>query len=362
MKSIKKQLDESLVKHHKENPYQKFPLRPSSAGYCSKRLGFDLAGYLGKMEVKPEVKAPNVIRLLSLGHSIEYAVFQNFKVSPITVAYQQQVVTFMKLEPEEAPLIEGSVDGVFIWDDYKAVVDCKSAKDSWSSSYRSRFDETQDWIRSIPGVEEIYDGEFYVNDMETFVEAIRGDFLFDNIAQLNVYLGAGFFQTRGITEGVILKYCKNDSEIYLIRFPFSQALFDEVKNKFQDVYTKVTQDKIHELKCDYPLGSIICAFCPYKDQCRGEDALKSWLNNEYPNKKWPTKSSKSENHKMLEHLFNEFSQCENSLEYKKELEEKISQLCEKEQINKIELDNGDVYELKLLKSPRPHISIRKGKK
>jgi hypothetical protein len=65
---------------------------------------------------------------------------------------------------------------------------------------------------------------------------------------------------------------------------------------------------------------------------------------------------------MLEHLFKEFSQCENSLEYKKELEEKISQLCEKEQINKIELDNGDVYELKLLKSPRPHISIRKGKK
>jgi hypothetical protein len=104
-----------------------------------------------------------------------------------------------------------------------------------------------------------------------------------------------------------------------------------------------------------------CAFCSFKAECWNEDALKGWYKT-LPAKAWP-----KDTHRLgrlgdtLEELFQEYQKTDAVLSERDRKEAAIIKLCTDNEIQKLKLGNGDVYELKYLKSPSPHFELRRSK-
>lgn len=344
-----------------------FPLRPSAAGYCSRRLGYDLMEFKGLAKYEKEKMEPNVYRLLNLGHSVEYSAIKNVELLKfLQIKYKQQAVTLFRLDMieqgKEEPLIEGYVDLVLWSDDFKCVMDVKSAKDGWSNGYSTRWDETLAKLGSTRGVVSLSPTAFYVDNLEKFIEEYNDPFLADNLIQLNMYCCSDFFRERGVDHGVILKYNKNDSRQYEIRFKPSLELFEKIKHKFNLVNRLVNEHKVEDIPRDAVLGSSRCAFCPYQKVCwEGEDARKAWYKT-MPPKQWPKDTNRlGALGIVFEDLFSQYRAVNNVEKDKANIEERILKVMAEHKINKIKLDNGEVYELKWLKSPRPHFELRRSK-
>lgn len=338
-----------------------FPLRPSSAGQCSRRLAYDLMEYYGHEKYEKELQEPNVYRLLSLGHSIEYSALRHFELlMGFKLKYKQQVVTVAQLKSfadEEAPLIEGSMDVVLWSDKYKCVLDVKSQKDGWSAAYKSRWEETLDKYNEMQSLERIGESAYYADSLDALVEELGDDFLVDNLLQLNLYATSDFAKERKLDHGVIYKYNKNTSHHYEIRFRPSDTLTAKTVKKFQDVYNAVMQKNPELVTKDCQLGSARCAFCPYKAKCWGQDALKAWFKT-FPKKQWATKSSEVAG---VEELFIAYEALEATLDNREKIEQDIIKLLVDKEVRKIKLANGKVWEVKYLKSPKEHFELRRSK-
>lgn len=360
-------LDYEIMEKMKTDHYKRgFPLRPSAAGYCAKRLAFDLNEYKGFAVYPKEEQEPHVYRLLNLGHSVEYSALKNLELLPgFTLRYKQQMVSMFRLDPgkgeQTGHLVEGSMDVVLWSEKYKALLDVKSAKDGHSSAYKTRWEETLDKYNSMKSLVRIGEGNkgWWANDVESFIEELNGDFLIDNLVQLNLYACSDFLRERGIDHGIIYKYNKNTSQHYEIRFRPSMALFEKTKQKFNQIYQAITSGQGPEaIGRESHLGSFRCAFCPYKAQCWGDDdALKAWFAN-FPKRQWPVDiSSDSE----LGALMDQYEANESVGVDQLALETKICDLLQNSKTTKIRLANDHIYELRLLKTPRPHFELRKGK-
>lgn len=341
-----------------------FPLRPSSAGQCSRRLAYDLMEYYGFATYEKEINTPEVYRLLNLGHSVEWSALRNLELlEGFKLRYKQQVVTIGRLNPvadEQAPLIEGSMD-VILWSDkFKCVLDVKSQKDGWSVAYKTRWSETLDKYAQMRTLERIGESAFYADDLPAFLEELGDDFLSDNLLQLNLYATSDFAKERGIDHGVIYKYNKNTSQHYELRFRPSEKLKAATLAKFQTVYNAVMQRKPELAPKDCQLGSMRCAFCPYKDKCWNEDALKAWFKT-FPRKKWATKITEVEEADKVAELFAKYEEAEKEVDKHEALSTSILAILTKQEITKIKLDNGNVYDVKYLKSPKEHFELRRGK-
>lgn len=359
------EIGEKLKREQEDQSKKYFPLRPSSAGFCSRRLAYEMMEYLGFASYNREILQPNVHRLFELGNSVEYSVLKQFDlVKLINIRYKQQLLTCGILDPvnneTKGQIIEGSCDACFISEKYKCIMDVKSAKDGFSKIFPTRWDETLDKYKELNSVKVISDTAFYIEKIENFIEEYNDSFLNNNILQLNLYACSNFMKERGIDHAVIYKYNKNDSRHYELRFKPSQILADKVISKFNLVNKAVYNKKPEEAPRDYTLGSMTCAFCPFSKECwEGEDAKKKWFKT-FPPKKWPDKVSKFSIE--LVDLFNEFESLEKTDKLKNEIEEKIIKLMQDYKTSKIELENGHVYEVKLLKSPKPHSELRRVKK
>lgn len=362
-------LDHEIIEKIKKDDWTaKFPLRPSAAGYCSRRLAFDLAQYKGIAKYEKELMEPNVWRLLNLGHSVEYSALKNLELLPgFSLRYKQQMVSIFRLdsliEGQQGPLIEGAMDVVLWNDQYKALLDVKSAKDGFSAAFKTRWDETLskfDQMKSLVKIGGSTNG-WYADDVEAFIDELNGDFLVDNIYQLNLYACSDFLRERGIDHSVIYKYCKNDSRHYEIRFRPSMALFEKTRQKFS-----LIQKTIHEtsdpmqVPRDSFLGSFRCAFCPYKKQCWGaDDALKAWFAN-FPRKTWPENIGDISDD-MLRPLFEQYEASGAEAKKQSDVESQICEILVNQEITKIRLDNGNIYEVKLYKTPKSHFELRRSK-
>jgi len=186
-----------------------FPLRPSSAGYCSRRLGYDLMSFRGKAQYEKEVFKPATHRLLNLGNSIEDHVLKQFYLfDDIRINYRQHMVSLFKLKPidgKEQEIIEGSIDGTFWSQEHKAVFDIKSQKDGFHIAYKSRWDHTLAKYEECQFIDKIGESAYYVNDLEAYIDLLGGDWLVDNLVQLNSYACSQFFVDRGVDHAVIFK-------------------------------------------------------------------------------------------------------------------------------------------------------------
>lgn len=331
------------------------PLRPSSAGKCTRELSYEMQEFVTGKSYDKEPMSPDVHRLLSLGHSVEYNILKMFEeVELFEVKYKQQIVSFFRINEEK--WIEGSVDAVIWSPKHKAVIDVKSKKNNFSSWSSSQWDEHSDKYMKMASVERVTDRFFWIPDLDLFLEELDDPFLAANFYQLNMYANSEFIQERGIDHAAVIQYNKNDSRLRELRFRPSATVYESTRSKFRLVSENPAPETVRR---DYSLGSIKCAFCSFKKQCwPQDDALKSYFAT-WPKKRWPDKTERlGDIGRELEDLFQRYQQKENAEKEKARLEQLICLIMNNEQLNKVQLPDKSIYEMKALKTG---LVIRKAK-
>ncbi len=347
---------ESIEKRSKEG-FKYNPLRPSSAGKCTKELGYEFMEYRGLAEYKKENKSPSVHRLLNLGNPIERHVIDEiyyaFKQSSkkISIKYKQQTLSFYKLP--DGTFMEGSMDLGIEADDWKMVVDVKSKNDKYSQFHKSSWDEFSEKLTSTGHAVKFGDNAIFITDLEKFIDSEADVFFNNNLYQLNKYACSDFLIERGYTLASILQYNKNDSRLREVRFVPNRAVYERVKDKFTKVMEEVDINKsVENLPKDYALGSMKCGFCDFKKQCWPEnDALKDYFA-QLPKKQWPRDLDRlpAAVQAELVPLFDEYHMLSTLPEKLEKIEEKIVSTLYKNQVFKIRLNQDQIYMVKRLKS------------
>lgn len=339
-----------------QNPdnFNGFPLRPSAAGHCTKKLAYDTTKYLGKAEYTTEDKPARVKRLLSLGHSIETHLIWHLKTiykqdDTFRIKYKQQALPLFTLDAvgdEEPPEIEGAMDLAFEMHGELGFVDIKSYGEKWSSFYKKKTDEM--YQKFDLAAERFSENGWWVEDLPSFMASVGDPFLSDNFYQLNAYCNSDFAKRKKVTYGSIIKYCKNDSSMWEIRFKPHEGMYEEVRQKFQKAYEAAMKGDPETVTRDYALGTARCAFCDYKTACYPQkDALKMWFKT-WPKKKWPV--DENELPPEVPGLFEKFESAHEQGEAAKALENEIAQVLTAAKIQKLRLANGRIYEIKALKT------------
>lgn len=364
-------LDHETRKEQQEDRPGYFPLRPSAAGYCTRRLAYSLNAYLGNEAEEKEEKEPSVVRLLDLGGNIEHHIERHFRKCSkwFKIKYRQQLVELFPLvaatDPSLSFLIEGSMDGCFVSDEHKAVVDYKTKKEKFSRFTASDWAETDEMLARL--AHKVSDTCFYIEDLAKFLDSLPTNqcFFADNFYQLNSYACSDFLRKRGIDHAAIIQYNKNTSQMREIRFRPSMEVFERVRTKFQNALDAVGAGDPSLAPKDYALGSMRCGFCPYKSKCwPDEDALKAYFAT-WPKKQWPRDLDRIPQGDELAALFAEYERCSESAKAQTDVEQEIVRLMDEAKEKKIRLTNGNVYELKYLKSAgvggKGGLVIRRGK-
>lgn len=353
-----------LQKQEKQNaePPNFQPLRPSSAGDCARKLAYQYMEYKGYAKYEPEVKDPALIRLLDLGSSIEYHLLKLWgKIDYFKIEYKQQRLTFFKVSEKE--IIEGSIDFCIYLRDFRAIGDVKSKKDKFSSWRKSEWDAIDEKLSQMQTVQVISHQGYWVEDLPAFLDELNDQWFAANFLQLNMYACNQFIKERGIDHAFIAQYNKNDSRVREIRFKPSQELADYVEKKFKSVADAINNHKEPELiEQESLLGSMRCAFCRFKKNCWPEsDALKLWFKT-FPDKKWPQDTSRLDSSvaEHIEGLYEKYKEVQDQYGVAGQLEEKIVMSMRAANISKIRFADGNIYELKHLKSP-PRIELRRSK-
>ena len=337
-----------------------FPLRPSSAGKCGRELAYALMEYRGHATYPDkEVKTPEVTRLLSLGHSVEYSLLKQFDyVKDFALKYKQQVLSFFKL-PLTGEIIEGSNDAVIWSEKYKCLIDVKSKKEKFHVAFSSDWEALDEKLSKMASVETFGPSCFWVEDLASFIKELNDPFFASNFYQLNLYFHdeGNFLRARGVDHAAIIQYSKNTSRLREVRFKPSEAVYEGVRSKFLAASEAVDGAKSPEqVERGYALGSIACAFCPYKTTCwPDKNALKEYFKT-WPKKAWPTDADAA-----LEEIYIDYIGIEQTKQKQETAQAALIDALEKRQIQKVRFSDGAVYELKLLQSPRPHVELRRSK-
>jgi hypothetical protein len=350
--SIAALLDEALLAKAEKDKESKgaFPLRPSAAGYCGRKLAHDYAAFIGLKAKVHEDRKPSVIRLLELGQSIEYHALQQLKLLPgYKLGFKQQVVSLFKLP--SGRFVEGSIDVALLHDDpaMRGILDVKSVGDRFSKAYASSWDEDIERFKKMQSVQQIDEYGFYVEDVNSFIKELGEHALVSNITQVNLYVLSDFFKERGFTWGSIYRYQKNASKHYEVRFKPSVLLFNKVKAKYTLIDKTIKTEKdIEKIKRDFALGSMACAYCPYRADCYPE-ATKKQIFSGFPSKQWAQKIGELEGAPELREMFIEYGKASIEADKAALLEKQIMVEMQAHQVNKIKLDDGRVFEIKYLK-------------
>lgn len=357
----------SIIDHYTEvknetSTYRSMPLRPSAAGKCARALAYELMEFRGKLEPIKEKQSADVTRIFSLGHSVEthllWQAKDAFKAAEdkIKVKYQQQTMSFFKL-PLTGELIQGQIDAVFEHDAWVATVDVKSKKDGWDKAYSSRWQEADAGFDKDPLVTRIDDRGVYIPDLDAYIQKHKhaDPFFCDNLYQLNFYYWSecGFLRHRSSEFCSLLYYNKNSSAIREVRFKPSEAVAEYVKQKYLRVSQAVDGAGDPTLvEKESSLGSSRCAYCKFKEMCW--DMTEYKVKKEYfktlPPKRWPKRMSELSNTERLKTLFELFQKKERTQVEIDSVEREIITELANRNINKIELDDGDVFEVKSLSS------------
>lgn len=350
-----------------------FPLRPSSAGKCERELAHELAEYRGLATYPKEVMKAETKRIFDMGHSVEYSVLKQFdKVEGFQSRYGQQTLDMFDLNSGE--IIEGSLDKCFFvtrqieGKEYRGVIDIKSKKDKFSSWSSTNWSETDEKLSRMASVERITDTLFYVDDLAAFLKELGNDgyskaYFAPNFIQLNMYANNDFLLRRKIDHASIIQYNKNDSRMREVRFRPSAEVYQQTKEKFLRVEHYVDVDKDPTLaKKEFVLGSIKCAFCQFNKECWPEaDALKEYFAT-WPKRKWPERTSDlGDVGDTLEDLYEQYYTTESAVSDLARIESELISVLEANKIQKVKFADDAVFELKFLKSPRPHLEFRRTK-
>jgi hypothetical protein len=139
-----------------------------------------------------------------------------------------------------------------------------------------------------------------------------------------------------------------------------------VDKKFADIVDAVDIHKNPELiEKEAFVGSARCAFCPYAKRCWPEISDKQ-LKKEYyktmPEKDWPRDTDRmGEQGATLEEIYADFKKTvDATIEFDK-YEQELCEAIYNSGVKKVRFADGEVYEIKFLKSPKPHYELRRSK-
>lgn len=320
------------------------PIRPSNAGSCARKMAYEYLGYLGKIPVKVEERKPSVERLLSLGHFVEDHLVQDLKEVPdMSVRFTQQLVEMFTLPG--GLTVEGSTDAVTWSDEIRGVLDVKSIGDRWHAAFSSKWDGLLDTYRNF--AVEFDTNSFFVDDLHQFLLDIgTDDSLYKNLVQLNLYACCDFLQKRGVDHASIIRYNKNNSQLMEIRFVPDMRVFEQTKERLSLVEKAGLEGDIEIAPKERVLGQLDCAYCLYKANCWPKAQKKDFYSN--GKKYWATRTSELEKGTDLEALFLERERLEKEAVALVNIDREIIKLIDGHGVSKIKLDNGAVYEVKLL--------------
>jgi len=352
-------LTQEIIDEKAKSPSKYQPLRPSASGKCERELGFEFMEYKGYAAYPKESNTPEVQRLLNFGYSVENHVlyeFQNaFKraAKPIEIKYKQQTLMFFKLP--DGTQVEGNIDMVLVSEKYKCVADVKSKKEKFSSWFKSSWDELAEKFFKMKSIVKFGEESYWVSDLDAFLKELNDPFFAANFYQLNLYFYDihQFLRDKGVDHAAIFQYSKNDSRIREIRFRPSETVYEYVKAKFVNVVDVIEKTKNPlELPREFVLGSVKCAFCPFREKCWPEDdAMKAFFKT-LPPKQWPKDIDRLPEElqgKLLE-LFTQYQSLTATTEQLNVVEKEIILMLDKAKTNKVKLPDGTVYRVKHLKS------------
>lgn len=339
------------------------PLRPSAAGECERALAYKLMEHTGQAFYDKEMMQPSVVRLLSLGHSVEYSIINFLKQCELfQVKYMQQTLGFFNIESTNEKIkhyIEGSNDLCIVSKQHgwNCVVDVKSKGDKFSATRKSKWDEEDEKFSSMKSVEVIGKSAYWIPDLEAFLEELNDAFFAANFLQLNLYANASFMKERNIDHGVILQYNKNDSRLREVRFKPSEKLYKNVEAKFRAAAAAATAGTPEQAAQTFLAGSMKCSFCDFAKICRaGTDTKKAFFET-LPDKYFPKNFNKITDEQLKQYLI-EYDAVYNTEKIKEDLEQKIVKRMLDSKTYKIKLENGNVYEVKTWKTTT---SVKRGK-
>lgn len=340
----------------------KNPLRPSSAGKCTRELAFEYARFKGILDLHVPPESAEVQRIFKMGHAVESHLKWEFRKAfdeaggDYSLRYGQQVVRIMKLQ--DGSFIEGSVDDVFYSTSFKALVDYKSKKDKFSHHRKSKWDEDNDYYREH--AHEFAPSCFWIDDLNNFMKKFKYDdpFTANNIYQLNLYFhdAHNFFQEVGVDHCVLIYKNKNDSRVRELRFRPSKMIFNEVIKKFTLAEKAVIEAKNPlDAPKDFALGSVKCAFCNFRDFCHPEaDTKKEYFAT--LDKKHFAKNLRNlpkDTVDGLNELYSKYTAAIAASEDKDSLEEQIITLLENNKCWKIRFEDGNIFKIKRYKTGGP---------
>lgn len=356
-------LDEAILKVEEEQnkkgrTYN--PLRPSSAGYCARKLAYQYQEFVGLAPFTTEEKQPNVIRLLSLGHFIESHIIKEFrKIEGMDLKYLQQTLGF--IEYEDGTVGEGSMDLALQLKGYNGcVADAKSKGDKFSSYRATKWDQDGEAYGKMNSVEMVNERFFKIPDLDAFLAELLDPYLKANFYQLNIYATSKFLTDRKFDHASVIQYNKNDSRMREFRFRPSKSALNYVLDKFNTI--KENPDKPEASKKEFNIGSMMCSYCEYASKCWPEVDTKKAFYATLPAKSWPKNAATmGDVGQVLERKYAALAEVSNTVELKATLEEEIVSILREQEIEKIRFSDGMVYTIKFLKSPRPHYELRRDK-
>jgi hypothetical protein len=369
-----------LVDHCLDDENQLFdliPLRPSSAGKCSRALTYELLEFLKLGSFEKEVREPNVKRLLSLGHSIEYHAIKNLDLiakmsKDFKIRFKQQSIPLFKLEGNPSQLIEGSLDLAIMNSatGEGCFMDVKSAKDKFHQAYKTYWDSNIAKFQGMSSLTSIggSDQAFYADDLKSFLNELDDPFFVDNFLQLNLYSTSEFAQLHNITHASIYRYNKNDSRHLEIRFKPSKEVAESIRIKFQEIYTNVQTNglaAVDGMRCEFPIGNIKNAFCSCS-RYAGED---SYSNLQAYFDTWPNRGTVTYYNKLPAEIKAEADAYMNAVEITDNFDKAqlaIAEYMLANKFDKISLANNHIYEVKSYKTGGikngPRLTLKRSKR
>lgn len=364
-------MEEEAIAQGAQPPYN--PLRPSSAGKCTRELAYSLMEFTKQTYYPKEVREPNVTRLLSVGHFLEDQLIQQFEKfigDYFKVKYKQHSVEGFEVTSKKyeqvSGVVEGSIDWCFWSPETRGLIDAKTKKDKFHQHYRTDWEATTEKLKDMRTVETIGNSDkgFWIEDVDAFLAELKDPFWEQNFFQTNFYANTDWAKRKGIDHVSLIYYSKNDSRLREIRFKPSAALYEKTRAKFQEAVDACDEGDPTKARRDYQLGSIKCAFCPYSKQCWGSksDALGDYFET-FPKKKWPKDTAKLKKviADSFELLYNDFIATSNAAASQRETEDQILRLMEEHNISRIRFKDNKIYERKLYKSPRQHYRLKRTK-
>ena len=358
------------------------PIRPSSAGACTRELAFKLMEFTGQAQYDKPLITPETHRIFSSGHALEYDLIKQFEKHCkdfFAVKYKQvplDLFDFQHATREDLRMwVEGSNDLCFIAPSWRCVIDVKTKKDKFSSWTDSTWNEMTDKLKYMATVKVIGDIDprsrptsFWVEDLESFLKELNDPFFEANFVQLNSYAHSDFMKKRNVDHAAIIQYNKNDQRLREIRFKPHQGLFDKLKIKFATAIAAADMGDPLQAPRDYMLGSMKCAFCDYNKTCwaadTSDDPLKTYFKT-LPPKYWARSVEmlqvpddiKAEVYAARD----AFEAAEKNKDLLAQAEERFVKAIVATKQTKIKFDKDSVFEVKYLKSPKPQTVIRRTK-